>query len=51
LAAKQQAIQLNGFERKTYGHWEMRIDGDDALLLMTLRSIPAAMPVVIAVFP
>jgi Phosphodiester glycosidase len=46
-----QAVQLNGFARKTYGHWEMRIDGDDPLLLMTLRNIPASMPVVIAVFP
>jgi Phosphodiester glycosidase len=46
-----QAIQLDGFERKTYGKWEMRIDDDDALLLMSLRGIPPAMPVVIAVFP
>jgi exopolysaccharide biosynthesis protein len=46
-----QAIQLNGFERKTYGNWEMRTDDDDALLLMTLKGIPSSMPVVIAVFP
>jgi hypothetical protein len=46
-----QAIQLNGFERKTYSKWEMRVDNDEALLLMTLQGIPAAMPVVIAVFP
>jgi len=46
-----QAIQLNGFERKTYGNWEMWIEDDDALLLMTLPGIPSAMPVVIAAFP
>lgn len=46
-----QGIQLNGFERKTYGHWEMRTDDDDVLLLLTLPGIPSAMRIVIAVFP
>jgi hypothetical protein len=46
-----QAIKLNGFERKTYGKWEMRTEGDDALLLLTVPDIPAAMRIVIGVFP
>lgn len=45
-----QGIQLNGFERKIYGRWEMRTEADDALLLLTVPGIPAAMPIVIGVF-
>jgi hypothetical protein len=46
-----QAIKLNGFERKTYGKWEMRTEGDDALLLLTVPHVAAPLRIVIAVFP
>ena len=46
-----QAIKLNGFERKTYGKWEMRTEGDDALLLLTAPYIPPPLRIVVAVFP
>ena len=46
-----QAINLNGFERTTYGKWEMRTEGDDALLLLTAPYIPPPLRIVVAVFP
>jgi hypothetical protein len=46
-----QSIKLNGFERKTYGKWEMRTEGDDALLLLTAPYIPPPLRIVVAVFP
>jgi hypothetical protein len=46
-----QAIKLNGFERKTYGRWEMRTEDDDALLLLTVPYIPPPLRIVVAVFP
>lgn len=46
-----QAIKLNGFERNTYGRWEMRTEGDDALLLLTVPYVPAPLRIVVAVLP
>jgi hypothetical protein len=40
-----------GFERKIYGKWEMRTEGDDALLLLTVPHVPAPLRIAIAVFP
>ncbi len=45
-----QAISLNGFERRTYGHWEAKVEDDRAKLLMWSYGT-VAMPVVLAVFP
>ena len=45
-----QAISLNGFERRTYGRWEAKVEGDRAPLLMWPYG-SVAMPVVLAVFP
>ena len=46
-----QGICLNGFERRTYGRWELRVQDDDVMLLMGFPYIPAKMPMVLAVFP
>jgi hypothetical protein len=45
-----QGIAINGFERRTYGRWEIQVQGDDAKLLTWLYGT-VAMPVVLAVFP
>jgi hypothetical protein len=45
-----QGIAINGFERRTYGKWEIQVQGDDAKL-MTWPYGTVAMPVVMAVFP
>ncbi len=45
-----QAISLNGFERRSYGRWEAKIEGTRAQLLMWPYGT-VAMPVVLAVFP
>jgi hypothetical protein len=44
-------VSLNGFERKTYGRWEMQTEGDDALLLLAWPYGTIPMPIVLAVFP
>jgi hypothetical protein len=46
-----QGIRLKGFERRTYGKRELRVQGDDVMLLMGFPYIPAKMPIVLAVFP
>jgi exopolysaccharide biosynthesis protein len=46
-----QSVSLNGYERKTYGRWEMQVDGDQALLLLTWPYGTIPMPIVLAVFP
>jgi hypothetical protein len=46
-----QGVALNGYQRKTYGRWEMQVEGDDALLLLSWPYGTIAMPVVLAVFP
>jgi hypothetical protein len=45
-----QGIALGGFQRRTYGKWEMEVEGDKAELL-TWPYGTVAMPVVLAVFP
>jgi hypothetical protein len=45
-----QGIAINGLERRTYGRWEVQVQGDDAKLLTWLYGT-VAMPVVLAVFP
>jgi hypothetical protein len=45
-----QGISINGFERRTYGRWEIQVQGDDAQLLIWPYGT-VAMPVVLAVFP
>ncbi len=45
-----QAISLNGFERRSYGRWEAKVEGTRAQLLMWPYGT-VAMPVVLAVFP
>jgi hypothetical protein len=45
-----QAISLNGFERRSYGRWEAKVDGDTAKLLVWPYGT-VAMPIVLAVFP
>jgi hypothetical protein len=44
-----QGIALNGFSRKTYGRWELQIEGDQVELL-TWPFGTVAMPIVLAVF-
>jgi hypothetical protein len=46
-----QGIRLKGFERRTYGKWELRVQGDDVMLLMRVPCIAPTMPIVLAVFP
>lgn len=45
-----QGISLNGFERRSYGRWEAKVEGTRARLLMWPYGT-VAMPVVLAVFP
>ena len=45
-----QGISLNGFERRSYGRWEAKVEGKRAQLLMWPYGT-VAMPVVLAVFP
>jgi hypothetical protein len=45
-----QGIAINGFDRRTYGNWEVQVEGDDAKLLTRLYGT-VAMPIVLAVFP
>jgi hypothetical protein len=45
-----QGISLNGFERRTYGKWELQAKGADVKLL-TWPYGTAEMPVALAVFP
>jgi hypothetical protein len=45
-----QGISLNGFDRRSYGRWEMQVEGDRAQLLSWPYGT-VAMPVVLAVFP
>jgi hypothetical protein len=45
-----QGISLNGYERKTYGRFELQVQGDQAQLLTRCYGT-AGMPVVLAVFP
>ena len=45
-----QGIALNGFERRSYGRWEAKVEGDRADLLMWPYG-SVAMPIVLAVFP
>ena len=45
-----QGISLNGFERRSYGRWEAKVEGDRARLLMWPYG-SVALPVVLAVFP
>ncbi|MGI4797220.1 MAG: phosphodiester glycosidase family protein, partial [Janthinobacterium lividum] len=45
-----QAIALNGFDRRTYGQWEARLQGQRVSLL-TWPYGTVAMPIVLAVFP
>lgn len=45
-----QGIALNGFERRSYGRWEIETKGDDVELL-TWPYGTVAMPIVLAVFP
>jgi len=44
-----QAISLNGFERRSYGRWEARIE-DDRVRLLVWPYGSVAMPIVLAVF-
>jgi hypothetical protein len=44
-----QGISFKGFERRTYGRWELQVRGDDAQLLTWLYGT-VAMPVVLAAF-
>jgi hypothetical protein len=46
-----QGIRLNGFERRTYGKWEVQVEGDRAKLLSDLYGSIDPMPVVLAVMP
>jgi Phosphodiester glycosidase len=45
-----QGISLNGYDRRTYGQWELEVTGDKVQLL-TWPYGTVAMPVVLAVFP
>jgi hypothetical protein len=45
-----QGISLNGYERKTYGKYELEVKGDQAQLLTRCYGT-AGMPVVLAAFP
>jgi hypothetical protein len=45
-----QGISLNGYERKTYGHYELRVQGEKGQLLTMSYGTPI-MPVVLAVLP
>ncbi len=45
-----QGISLNGYERRSYGKWELQVHGDRAKLLTKLYGT-WAMPMVLAVFP
>jgi Phosphodiester glycosidase len=45
-----QGIALNGYKRKTYGRYELEVEGSQAQLLTMSYGTPA-MPVVLAVFP
>jgi hypothetical protein len=45
-----QGISLNGFERKTYGRWELQVHGDRADLFSWLYGT-MDMPIVLAVYP
>jgi len=45
-----QGISLNGYERKTYGRFELQAEGDRAWLLTRCYGT-AGMPMVLAVFP
>ncbi len=45
-----QGVSLNGFERRVYGRWEAKVEGDRTQLLMWPYG-SVAMPVVLAVFP
>jgi len=45
-----QGIALNGYERKTYGRYELEVEGSHAQLLTMTYGTPA-MPVVLAVYP
>ncbi|HUB65893.1 MAG TPA: phosphodiester glycosidase family protein [Candidatus Methylacidiphilales bacterium] len=45
-----QGISLNGYQRRTYGRFELEVQGDQAQLLTRCYGT-AGMPVVLAVFP
>ena len=45
-----QGVSLNGFERQTYGQWEVQVEGNQAHLLSSPYGT-VAMPIVLAVFP
>jgi Phosphodiester glycosidase len=45
-----QGISLNGYQRKSYGRWELQVEGDRGQLLGWLYGKPD-MPVVLAVYP
>jgi hypothetical protein len=49
-----QGIALNGFERRTYGKWEMEVEGEGASERAQLLTWPygtVAMPIVLVVYP
>lgn len=43
-----QGVALNGVRRNSYGRSEARVEGDEMQVLVSLRHIPAQMPVVLA---
>jgi hypothetical protein len=45
-----QGISLNGYQRKSYGRWELQVEGDRGELLSWPYGTPD-MPVVLAVYP
>jgi hypothetical protein len=45
-----QGVALNGFERRLYGRWEVKVENEKAQLL-TWPYGTVAMPIVLAVFP
>lgn len=46
-----QAIRLKGYERKTYGHWEVRVEGGHARVIPPWPWGTPPMPNVVLVFP
>ena len=46
-----QGIKLNGFDRRTYGQWEIQVQDGRAKMLPHLPFHEAPMPIVLAVYP
>ena len=46
-----QGIKLNGFDRRTYGQWEIQVQNGQAKMLPHLPFHEAPMPIVLAVYP